>query len=193
MQAEVEMEEEYLPWADWSDESLLRHIQDSHEGPFRVLYERHVKWAWMWACEHVAPGDAWDIVQEAFLYLWKKIPDLIFPCRLQALLRKVIRNLSLNFIRKQKRCRLWDPAEFDLIEEENAVAGQLERLELWRHLEVSLSVHEFRVLTMRFRKGLTYALIAEVEGVPVWTIKRSLYGAVRKLKSSSRFSDAWGP
>ncbi|MEX2380942.1 MAG: sigma-70 family RNA polymerase sigma factor [Opitutales bacterium] len=175
---------------DWSDEALLRYLQQYSEEDdiFPILHKRHVQWIQAQARRFVNEADAWDLTQEFFIYLWEKIPSLTFPYCIRSLASRVIRNKALNFLRKQNRCQLFTPIEFDGIESGQYVYDHFTKTELWDHLAAILSAREYRLIAMRFRLELSYTQIAEREGVPIGTSKRLLHEVKNKLRESKDLS-----
>src|SRR4051795_4256571 len=57
---------------DLADEDLMHHVQRGQAAAFEVLYERHASAAFSLAYRIVGTrGHAEDVVQEAFLSLWR--------------------------------------------------------------------------------------------------------------------------
>ena len=96
---------------DWSDSRLVRHAQRRCEARsvFTVFYVRYYAWIRRKACTLVNEIDAQDITNDAFVYLWRKLPILKAPYCVRAILRKTVRHKALDFIRHEQHCALWKP------------------------------------------------------------------------------------
>jgi RNA polymerase sigma-70 factor (ECF subfamily) len=118
-----------------------------------------------------------EIVQEAFIKLWKNPPDageVVFP----AWLRKVVTNLSINSLQRTRRPGALpeysdDPAlrsslrtehEVDLKENVQRVSAAMDRLDESKRA----------ILMLRAQEQLSYEDIAEHLGVPVGTVMSRL-------------------
>lgn len=118
-----------------------------------------------------------EIVQEAFIKLWKQPPDA-GEVAYSSWLRKVVTNLSINALQRTKRPQALpeysnDPAmrtrrdmheEMDTQEELGRVSAAMERLDPGKRAILMLRAHE----------QLSYDDIAEHLGVPVGTVMSRL-------------------
>ena len=126
-----------------------------------------------------------EIVQEAFIKLWKSPPDAGEPAY-SSWLRRVVTNLSINHLKRSKRPGALpefstDPAMmqshrgYEQVDEED----QVDRI----HLAIGrLDDAKRTILTLRAYEQLSYEEIAEVLGVPVGTVMSRLNRARIALK-----------
>ena len=85
-----------------SDEELLEQFAAGDPDAFETLYRRHRDWvhrlAWRFTGNR---QDALDVLQETFLYLLRKLPDLRLTASLRTFLYPAIKHLSLNLRRRR--------------------------------------------------------------------------------------------
>lgn len=87
-----------------STELLVRLAQEGDRTAFAKLVDRHERVALAVAYAIVRDAaSASDVVQEAFLKVWKKVGDLQDPARFQPWLCTTVRNLAHDWIRSQPR------------------------------------------------------------------------------------------
>lgn len=126
-----------------------------------------------------------EIVQEAFIKLWKNPPDagdVVYP----AWLRKVVTNLSINALHRTRRPAALpefseDPAmrdserpedRCDAQEQINRVSAAMDRLDESKRA----------ILMLRANEQLSYEQIADHLGVPVGTVMSRLNRAREALR-----------
>ena len=89
------------------DQQDLQDIEAANKGDTRALesiYHRHKKWVYSQAWRYCRnEADAMDVSQETFQYLFAKFPGFTLTCRLHSFLYPVIRNKSLNLLKKKRR------------------------------------------------------------------------------------------
>ncbi|MBM4112707.1 MAG: RNA polymerase sigma factor [Phycisphaerae bacterium] len=118
-----------------------------------------------------------EIVQEAFLRLWRKPPDQgepVYP----SWLRTVVANLSINALKSNRRMRLTldetaEPASDHRVRAADRTAARedLDRVE--RALE-RLDPAKRTIIMLRAQDEMAYEEIAKVLGVPVGTVMSRL-------------------
>ena len=100
-----------------SDEALMLAIAQEDSAAFRILMRRHTKSMVGLARRITLNGaDADEVVQEAFLRLWKHAPkwDVNGPAKIRTWLQRVVTNLAIDRCRKHKPLPLeaaGDPAD----------------------------------------------------------------------------------
>ncbi|MFW5652637.1 MAG: RNA polymerase sigma factor [Planctomycetota bacterium] len=140
-------------------------------------------------------GAAEDVVQEAFVKLWRTPPDgpeKVVP----SWLRRVVVNLSINHLRRHKRSEELP----DWAAESGHDGGDQrhQRAELQPHERMeaddnrqrieqalsSLPADKRAILLLRARQNLSYQELAEVFGVPVGTIMSRLNRARNAMQDA---------
>ena len=118
-----------------------------------------------------------DVVQEAFVKLWKSPPDAGEPA-IASWMRATVTNLSISVLRRKRRT-------WTLIDESGTVhdvraeraASELERREdlsrIARALE-RLDPDKRAMIMLRVNEGLSYEAIAAHLGVPIGTVMSRL-------------------
>jgi RNA polymerase sigma-70 factor (sigma-E family) len=113
-----------------------------------------------------------DVVQEAFLRMFRRFGDLRDPDSFASYLRRTIVNLCIDIGRKQQRERLWRGVVAAGISQSTpSPEGTYEaRSEMWRAL-LKLAPRQRIVLVLRYYEDLTESQTADVMGCSVGTVK----------------------
>jgi RNA polymerase sigma-70 factor, ECF subfamily len=141
-----------------------------------------------------------DIIQESFLRAIEKAPQLQDINRLEAWLKMLARNVSLNFLRKLKRNRNEldtdavftnrEPPErlvYSLLEEE--VEAKLLKEDIIRYMSV-LKPEYRQLIEMRWNSNLSYKEIATALGMTENVVRQKLYRARESVKQ--KLQEDWG-
>ena len=159
----------------------MASINDGDPDAFDVLYLRHRDWAVNLAFRFTSDRElALDVLQEAFLYLLKKIPGFTLRAKFTTFLYPVIRNLALNARKKNQRYELVDDKLEELTEPvEPDVEENLE--EQLRVVMGNLPAQQQEVLLLRFVDDHSLNEIAEILDIPLGTVKSRLHNALQAL------------
>jgi RNA polymerase sigma-70 factor (ECF subfamily) len=133
-------------------------------------------------------GAAEDVVQEAFVRLWKSPPDgpkQVVP----SWLRRVVINLSINQIRRNKRVEElpeWsvDPAMQHRSQSPGEKVEMDDSLRQINDAMATLPPEKRAVLILRVHQRLSYEEIARVMDVPVGTVMSRLNRARTALRNA---------
>jgi len=141
-------------------------------------------------------SDAEELVQEAFLRLYRSLSSFRGESRVGTWLYRTVTNLAIDYLRREKiKRRLfffkrsnddYDPADFapttDSPQDDQIIA----REELGYVLQSldKLSARQRTVLTLRHQENLSIKEIAEVLGLSQGSIKVHLHRAVQTLRAS---------
>jgi RNA polymerase sigma-70 factor (ECF subfamily) len=136
--------------------------------------------------------EAQDICQEAFLKAFRGLPSFKREARFSSWLYQIALNLSRDRLRRRKN-RTW--VSLDDLEETKpltASAASGGRSDDWvesREIQrlVSLAVaalpdEQREVVVLKEYQGLTFPEIAEIQGVPLSTVKTRLYRGLSLLR-----------
>ena len=131
------------------------------------------------------PMVAEEIVQDAFIYLWKKRYSLIIETSLEAYLYKSVTNKCINHI-KSKVHRV-NKLSYGQDEGNSVFVGmlELETKELYQLIELALKAlpeQTAMIYSLSRNTGLTYAEIAEKLEVSQKTIEYHIGSALRLMK-----------
>lgn len=181
--------------ADLSDVDLLRRIAGGDVGAVAELYDRHAGMLLALALRIVRDrAEAEDVVHDAFVLVGERAGQYV-PERgaVGAWLVTLARNLSIDRTRRRERrgtiardVLAHDPearAAATPQDPETQVAGAAERERVRRALAKLPDVQR-ATLEIAFFEGLTYAEIAEREGVPLGTIKSRAARALATLREA---------
>ncbi|MDP9035841.1 MAG: sigma-70 family RNA polymerase sigma factor [Myxococcota bacterium] len=189
------------------DRALIARAQAGDKSAFRALVERHQRRAYSLALALVRDeNDARDIVQDAFVRVFKGLPTFQGDSSFFTWLYRITTNLSIDLIRKPSRATS-ELFEERLDAEESAdldtpFIGHLEgsdpseivrRREIAARLQTALDAlpsYHRAVIVLREIDGLSYEEIAEVMGVSKGTVMSRLFHARQKLQRT--LADCYG-
>lgn len=169
-----------------TDAELMATCKEGHDDAFMVLYERHKQRVVNYAYSILGERDqAWDALQETFLYVFRKVPTYRPEAKFTTLLYKVVKHVSLGLAKKQRRysslSENWEeetpsfaaPPQDELVQKDEArvVEGVIDSLP---------SIYR-EVLYLKIREDLEYKEIAEILDCPIGTVKSRLHNGWKKV------------
>jgi RNA polymerase sigma-70 factor (ECF subfamily) len=170
------------------DVSLLLAVAGGAPTALEALYERHARGAYALACWMVGdPGVAEDVVQEAFLTIWRQATHFD-PARgsAHAWIVSIVRHRAIDTLRRRRSQRVDEHAVVPeglsdtRIDVEGAATLNVESARL-RAAMLALPPEQRRALELAYFGGLTHHEIATHLGLPLGTIKGRLRLALRRL------------
>jgi len=169
-----------------SDHDLVALINRGDDRAFDTLYARYRDWVAHRAVRCGAHGDeVLEVVQETFMYLARKVPELRLEARMTSFLHEVVRHCVMTIARRRRTAlqpHLEPWANQDPLLSRDDLADALATL-----------THEHReTLLLRFADGLNLADISTRMQVPVGTVKSRLHHALRQLRGDPRARAALG-
>jgi len=178
------------------DHDLVRRAQKGDEAAFAALVERNQRRAWRVA-RNLVPRDedADDIVQEAFLRVFRNLERFDFKYAFTTWLFRIVTNLCIDHLRKRRPMGTgaagdddefvaFDPVD-DVVERPDEALLREERAVLVRECIDALAPHFSSVMALRELDGLSCAEIADIVGATNVTVRWRLHRG-RKL-----FQDEW--
>lgn len=183
------------------DRGLIAKAQQGDMAAFRQLVERHQRRAFAIALSLVRDeNDARELVQDAFLRVFKGIHSFQGGSSFFTWLYRIITNLSIDLIRKPGR-QLVDidesrfetdesqEAEFPLVSRVDGAdpVDVVRRREIAGRLQTALDAlppYHRGVIVMREIEGLSYEEMAQAMGVSKGTIMSRLFHARQKLQKA---------
>lgn len=157
------------------DESALNELFDQY-------YVKLLKYALLQIAE---PMVAEEIVQDTFIYLWKKRTSLSIESSLEAYMFKSVKNKCLNYVKsKVHRMNILMSGD-EIISNMSASMDDLETEELHELIELalrSLPPQTSMIYSFSRNAGLTYTEIAEKLNVSKKTIEYHVSSALRLIK-----------
>jgi len=174
---------------DVDDASLLRDIQRGDRGAFAALYDRHASAAFGLAVKVTGDrGMAEEVVQDAFLALWRQAPRFD-PARgqVRSWLLTIVHHRAVDAVRR--RTARPERAMPDGAEEYLAAPGrpdeQAEQALDAAAVREAVSLipeDQRRTVEMAYFAGMTHVEIAEATGVPLGTVKSRLRIGLEKMR-----------
>jgi RNA polymerase sigma-70 factor, ECF subfamily len=168
---------------------LIRRAQDGDPQALRDLFHRYRADVARIAFRVLGPSaDLEDVVQEAFVQLYRSLASYRGNAKFSTWLYRVVTNVArMHRRRERSRPQLERASKADLEQQTVASGGpeaEVERGErlraLYRHLE-ALSDLKRTVLVLHDLVGLPASEIAEIVGAPVLTVRTRLFYARKEL------------
>lgn len=178
-----------------TEQELIRRAKGGDQTAFEQLVLAHQNRVFTLAFRMVNDREeAADLAQEAFLKAWQGLPNFQGDSSFSTWIHRLITNVCIDWIRKQKRRQEIEPVA-SLDDEESGWAEpadpgqdpqrQLERAELHRALARALQAlpdHHRRVLVMRELSGLSYQEIGQALELDIGTVKSRIARARLSLR-----------
>ena len=175
-----------------SDEELMTAICEGSEAALEELYERYHRQAFSLAYHMLRDAAAAeDILQEAFLALWRKAPSYQAQHgRVSTWLLAIVHHRALDKIRspayRDKQCvSLPNDPEQDLIAEQSdtwELAWHDEQRRLVSLALAQIPVEQRQVIELAYFDGYTHTEISEKFNIPLGTVKGRMRLGLLKLK-----------
>ena len=175
-----------------SDTTLLAQARAGNAAAFATVYDRHAAAAYGLARRILhSPNAAQDVVQEAFISLWRSDSYCAQKGSLRNFVLGIVRNRAIDFLRKERHhsaqqhgddtivCRLPAPERTDV---------EVEQRDTQRHLRAALRTlpdAQHHALELAFFEGLTHAEIALRLNEPIGTIKSRIRLGLKKLRTQT--------
>jgi RNA polymerase sigma-70 factor (ECF subfamily) len=159
-----------------TDADLVAAANRGDPRAMETLFRRHRDWVVGLARRTGADReDALEVLQEAFLYLWRKMPGFTLRCRMTTFLYPVVRHMALDRLRRRRTTTLHhEPAVEPRDHDE-------ERRDL-RDMVGGLPEGQREVVLLRFGDGLSLKEISDALEVPLGTVKSRLHHALARLR-----------
>ena len=166
------------------DSDLIVRINKGDDRAFETLYDRHRDWAFRMAYrltgqQHLAD----DILQELFCYFLGKFPGFVLTANLHTFFYPVVRNLSLNALKKARQYE-GGPAAIAYLHDLPDTQHLPQEQGAMNEITAGLSVEHREVLLLRFVDGMTLPEIAELTTTPLGTVKSRLHHALTLLRKN---------
>lgn len=174
-----------------SDSDLMARAREGDADAFEVIYDRHSATAYSLArrvCRSAQVAE--DVVQEAFLSLWRR-RERYDTARgeVRAWLLTIVHNMAIDRIRRgglhERRRASADGLE-EYLEAPERTDEEVQRREEANRIRAALSalpVEQRQVIELAFFDGLTHTQIAAELEQPVGTVKGRIRLGLRKLQA----------
>jgi RNA polymerase sigma-70 factor (ECF subfamily) len=175
-----------------SDEQLIAAICKGEESAIEVLYERYHRYAYSLAYRILRdPATSEDIVQDAFLSIWRKASSYqVQNGSVQSWIQAIVRHRAIDKIRASAhRDYQWTPLQAD-----NEQDPPSEQPDVWEQAwqseqhriicEVMLQIpgEQRMVIELAYFGGLTHVEISEQCHIPLGTVKGRMRLGLQKMK-----------
>jgi RNA polymerase sigma-70 factor, ECF subfamily len=172
-----------------SDEALIAAIQGRDVRALELLYDRHRVIAYSLALRSLGnPGDAEDVVQEAFLNVWRAAATFRRErSTARSWILSIVHHRAIDKLRGRKSRVQPVALEEGMNVPDSAnvwreVANNLDGEDV-RHALESLPEEQRQTIDLAYFKGYTHSQISEVMNVPLGTVKGRMRIGLHKLKS----------
>jgi len=174
-----------------ADEELMQLVRGGQPAAFEVIYDRHAGVAFSLAYRIVAQRAlAEDVVQEAFLSLWRSGARYDRGRgSVRTWLLGIVRNRAIDAIRRRAARDRSLPGE-EAGGELTLEAPERTEVEAGRRMEASevrdaleqLPQEQSRVIELAYFGGMTHVEIASLVGAPVGTVKGRMRLGLAKMR-----------
>ncbi len=174
------------------DQALMALIAIGDTRAFALLYRRHARPALALATHMCArPAIAEEVVQEAFLSLWRSRSH--FDARrgsVRAWLLGIVRNRAIDVLRQSVAHEIADPRDpppEELLAAPEQTFSEVRRRELARELRLAieeLPPEQSSVIALAYYGDYTHSQIATMLDTPIGTVKGRMRLGLRKMAAS---------
>ena len=176
-----------------TDEQLISAICKGEESAIEVLYERYHRYAYSLAYRILRdPVASEDIVQDAFLSIWRKASSYQAQNgSVQSWIQAIVRHRAIDKIRASAhRDYQWTPLQSDNEQDPPSEqpdvweqAWQSEQHRIIREVMVQIPSEQRMVIELAYFGGLTHAEISEQCHIPLGTVKGRMRLGLQKMKA----------
>ena len=176
-----------------TDEYLISAICKGEESAIEVLYERYHRYAYSLAYRILRePVASEDIVQDAFLSIWRKASSYQAQNgSVQSWIQAIVRHRAIDKIRASAhREYQWTPLQADNEQDPPGEqpdvweqAWQSEQHRIIREVMLQIPSEQRMVIELAYFGGLTHAEISEQCHIPLGTVKGRMRLGLQKMKS----------
>ena len=178
---------------------LVREVQGGNQAAFEQLVHAHDQAVLRLALRITgSESDAQDIHQEAFLKVYTKLAGFRFECSLSTWIYRIVTNLCLDHLRRNRKRRedvamegTVDGEEYSLLNQlpddraANNPEQQLLGRELGTHISSALQTltpRERMVFELKHFQGLKLRTVGQILNTSEASVKSSLFQATQKLR-----------
>ncbi len=181
----LEIAIKHMPARNNDDHQLLRQIAGADEEALAVLFQRHGNKLYAYALRILGePADAEDVLQDSLVTVWRQAKSYRAEGRALSWLFGIVHHQAMRRLRKRPHIPLDEGigarADGDLQVDETVLAQ--ERKQQIRLALEQLSIEHRTVLELVFYHQMSMKEIAQIQGVPLGTVKSRLAYAKESLK-----------
>jgi len=171
-----------------TDPQLLEGIAQGDEASLAALYDRYHLLSFSLALRVVNDrGRAEDVVQDAFLSVWRKAGSYVEGRgSVKTWLTSIVRNRAIDLVRARRESDSDDEAVLLALRDPRPgvveqVTASLDR-ETIRAAIVELPLEQRQAIAMAYFEGLSHSEIADATGLPLGTVKSRIRLGMHRLK-----------
>ncbi|HYF28234.1 MAG TPA: sigma-70 family RNA polymerase sigma factor [Baekduia sp.] len=175
-----------------ADEDLMQLVRRGDSAAFEVIYERHSSAAYSLAYRMTgARGQAEDVVQEAFLSLWRsgarydRARGSVRTWVLGIVHNRAIDSLRRAGVHDRRRAATDDDSIAERMEAPDRTDAEAARRGEAREVRralLTLPAEQSRVIELAYFGGFTHSEIATMLGSPIGTIKGRMRLGLEKMR-----------
>ena len=159
--------------ADPPDAKLVERARRGDAAAFEALYDRYEGWVGALARRICGNSDdALDVLQETFIYFFRKLPTFELRAQLKTFLYPVVKHIAIRRREKSQRHATLEVDREAPARPEGGVEGMLD----------ALPAEQQEIAWLRFVDGLALREIADALGIPLGTVKSRLHAAIHALR-----------
>lgn len=167
-----------------SDGAALARVARGDRAAMHLLYERH--YDALYGFLRARAGDhatAMDVVQDAMMEVWHSAAKFSGRSSVRTWIFAIARNKLVDRQRRGARMSYSDklPEQADERPDPAAVIAAAQDASRLRHCLDKLKAVQLAVIRLAFYEELPYSEIAEIEAVPVGTVKTRIHHAKKAL------------
>ena len=179
------------------DALLVARVMAGDEPAFAALARRYEAKLQVYVAQIVGvQEEARDLVQEAFIRVWRNLDQYDSRFRFSTWLFRIAHNLAIDHLRRRRQPVIslergeddeGDEVRLDPADVRRGPLGELANRELAAalHREIAKLQPSYRELVvLRHLVGLAYNEIAELKGLPLGTVKNKLFRAHSVLREA---------
>ena len=170
------------------DQALLAGVARRDEASLAALYDRYHLLAFSLALRVVNDrGRAEDVVQDAFLAVWRKAGTYAEGRgSVKTWLTSIVRNRAIDLVRARRESDRDDEATLLALRDQapsvlEQVTARLDREQL-HALVARLPAEQRRTIAMAYFEGLSHSEIADATGIPLGTVKSRVRLGMQRLR-----------
>jgi RNA polymerase sigma-70 factor (ECF subfamily) len=173
-----------------TDAELLDGIARQDESSLAALYDRYHLLAFSLALRVVNDrGRAEDVVQDAFLSVWRKAASYAEGRgSVKTWLTSIVRNRAIDVVRARRESDADDDAILLALSDPSPsvveqVTASLDR-DVIRSAIAELPVEQRQAIVMAYFEGLSHSEIADAAGLPLGTVKSRIRLGMHRLRAA---------
>lgn len=171
-----------------TDEELLAGVAAGEEASLAELYDRYHLLAFSLALRVLRDrARAEDVVQDAFLAVWRKAPSFAATRgSVKTWLAAIVRNRAIDVVRARRESDADDEAVLLALRDTAPAVEEQVTASLDRHAVLAamaaLPAEQHTAVKLAYFEGLSHSEIAELTGQPLGTVKGRIRLAMQRLR-----------